>query len=412
MFAVFNLPINQATTIELVPEPYSADVTGRLTQTLYEAEGLRASVAYWTIDSLYLGSGLAPRIAQPRGFVCVDIHLPTNIDRLNALVAKGGDVRLHLKKISGNTETCPAPDMPPYLLHTKLLLFDLPGDEAELWVGSHNWTQRALEGPNLEASLVLRIKKDSPLYRQASEMLEYIHDLCTPFDPTAVEYYKQLQQSLRDDPPVRVIECEGKQIQHLENTGIAVFSDFADDIGDLPIGSPVYLLALDTDQPTAPGVLYSTRTIQTGALPAANLSAAEVRFQGHRYIQRRERRLPVLEPTLDNVRLVADMEYFAMLDIKAKLPNAVLSDPLPKKSFWQTVSQDALLTRTRHNDRLLEDITERSVERDRRLARLRIKVPAITQMQTREPDTLFQKRLLEDRKLVLRKILRSEGIDD
>ena len=85
--------------------------------------------------------------------------------------------------------------MPPHLMHAKTLLFDLDENYAELWIGSHNWTARALTGLNIEVSIVISMNTASDLYRVAQDLLNYIRDSdsSVPFDPNLVDYYKWLQ---------------------------------------------------------------------------------------------------------------------------------------------------------------------------------------------------------------------------
>jgi hypothetical protein len=61
-------------------------------------------------------------------------------------------------------------------------LFDYPEEPDELWVGSHNWTARALTGVNIEASLRVRLTSDSKLYADAANFLTEIRAHCVPFD--------------------------------------------------------------------------------------------------------------------------------------------------------------------------------------------------------------------------------------
>jgi hypothetical protein len=49
-----------------------------------------------------------------------------------------------------------------------MLLFWSKDRTAELWVGSHNWTNRAILGLNVEASLVIRVRDTAPPFRAAA----------------------------------------------------------------------------------------------------------------------------------------------------------------------------------------------------------------------------------------------------
>ncbi|OGX85083.1 hypothetical protein BEN47_15305 [Hymenobacter lapidarius] len=85
------------------------------------------------------------------------------------------------------------------MLHTKLLVFDLPGGQAELWVGSHNFTVFALGGGNREASLVLTLNRRAGLYRQAKAYLLALRQQCHRYDPNLYDQYLELQGE--DDQP-------------------------------------------------------------------------------------------------------------------------------------------------------------------------------------------------------------------
>ncbi len=66
------------------------------------------------------------------------------------MVQQGGRVHVYYEDIPTYTDRgCKEP---PALLHAKMLLFWMPDGTAELWVGSHDWTKRALLGLNVEAS--------------------------------------------------------------------------------------------------------------------------------------------------------------------------------------------------------------------------------------------------------------------
>ena len=52
-----------------------------------------------------------------------------------------------------------------------MLLFWGNDGTGELWVGSHNWTKRALLRLNVEAILVVRLKVSSQLCGEAAEYL-------------------------------------------------------------------------------------------------------------------------------------------------------------------------------------------------------------------------------------------------
>src|SRR5690606_10062285 len=119
--------------------------------------------------------------------------------------------------------------------HTKLLLFDNDDGTAEIWVGSHNWTQRALIGPNIEASVVMRVEQGSPIYDRVARMLDFIQSQCEPYRPELLEEYKKLQrQQAEGVGRVRtpVIDLQGANLLNLGDA-ITIFGAVSDDLGTL-----------------------------------------------------------------------------------------------------------------------------------------------------------------------------------
>ena len=80
-----------------------------------------------------------------------------------------------------------------------MLLFWMPDRTAELWIGSHNWTRRALVDLNVECSLIARMADSSALFHTAVEYVEKIKRICEPFELSRIEFYKQLQRKQTED---------------------------------------------------------------------------------------------------------------------------------------------------------------------------------------------------------------------
>src|SRR5688500_5235303 len=153
--------------IQLIPQWSSSRVTANLTAALSFAHHRQAGIGYWTIQDALLGPDLARTLRDDEGFAGVDLHPPTDVDALAALAAQGANLRVYYEGIP--TYTAGRRKEPPCLLHSKMLLFSAEDRTAELWVGSHNWTNRGLLGLNVEASLVVRLRDWSPLFRAATE---------------------------------------------------------------------------------------------------------------------------------------------------------------------------------------------------------------------------------------------------
>ena len=158
-------------SIKLEPDWDTPALQARFAASIGRADLLQASIAYWTIDPAVFGMALTKRILPPNGFLCVDLHRPTDIAALAAPVRNQADVRLYCEDIP--TYGADEGKEPPYLLHTKMLSFWSRNSPAELWVGSHNWTNRAIFGLNVESSLVVELR-DSSLFCEAAEYLQKI----------------------------------------------------------------------------------------------------------------------------------------------------------------------------------------------------------------------------------------------
>ncbi len=146
-------------------------------------------------------------LAHESGFLCVDLHQPTDVDALARLVAKGSNVYLYCEDITTYTDA--GQREPPYLVHTKMLLYWSEDRTAERWVGSHNWTNRAIQGLNVESSLVVKVQDSSNLLCEAAGYLGKIRQMSERFDVSKVDFYKQLQRNMSQST-TPVIELEGK----------------------------------------------------------------------------------------------------------------------------------------------------------------------------------------------------------
>jgi phosphatidylserine/phosphatidylglycerophosphate/cardiolipin synthase-like enzyme len=118
---------------------------------------------------------LARTLREETGFACVDLHPPNDVDALAAVARQGAHFRIYYDI---PTYTDAGRKKPPCLLHSKLLLFRSTDGTAELWVGSHNWTNRASLGLNLEASIVIRLRDTARLFRAANGYPAEMKQIC------------------------------------------------------------------------------------------------------------------------------------------------------------------------------------------------------------------------------------------
>ena len=191
---------------------------------------LKAVVAFWTIAADLLDPSLISLLKHEDSFVAVDVHLPTDIDVLASLAAAAANLRIYAEEIP--TLSGDGRREPPALLHAKMLLFTLKDGTSSLWVGSHNWTNRALLGLNVEASLVVTLAADSRLLAEASTYLDHARAISSAFDPSQADYYKQLQRMI----PVEtapVIELEADDGEAFGDLVIELFGTDASDLEEL-----------------------------------------------------------------------------------------------------------------------------------------------------------------------------------
>jgi hypothetical protein len=166
-----------------------------------------------------------------QGFLCVDIHLPTDIDQLYQMKKAGENIYLYLFNPNPQPGELRS-KVPPHLLHPKMLLFDYPTGHSDLWVGSHNWTARALTGVNIEASLRVNVTTASSLYISAVDFLQAIRARREPFDVNAVSYYKWLQQADQEEE-VWVLDLRGTRSAIDTERKLTVFGKTEEDYRNL-----------------------------------------------------------------------------------------------------------------------------------------------------------------------------------
>ena len=187
--------------LQLKNKNFKKSILSDLKNTIDDSFNLRMAVAFWTIDPNRVSDSLIDLLSSRDSFACVDLHQPTNVDRICDMSKLGANMYFH-----GNTiyETMkPRPDganlnLPRNLLHSKILLFDKLDGSAELWVGSHNWTEYAFSF-NIESSVKIALdirnsEKDNNLYLEAANLLYDIRKTTGKVDHNFVDIYKQMQK--------------------------------------------------------------------------------------------------------------------------------------------------------------------------------------------------------------------------
>lgn len=187
------------------------DIRKRLKESIERCVVLRGTVAFFNLDIKNI-EGLADILKHSESFLCVDIHQPTGIGRLEEFVKEGSNIYLFLYR-DGSEKKQP-------LLHTKLLLFDRKDDTAEVWIGSQNFTYSALSGFNLEATSIITTTKNSKFYEDIENYIKFIKKCCIDvgkrtcgdktegkFDTTCVDFYKKLQGSFGGSNKKVMVVC-------------------------------------------------------------------------------------------------------------------------------------------------------------------------------------------------------------
>lgn len=296
--------------VDLMPPVPHGEVVTSVRASIRDCRSMKAAVAFWCVSAQQVDSNLPKRFGGA-GFLCVDIHLPTDIDCLAGLVRAGANVYLHLK------HPMPQPRelktrVPPYLLHPKFLLFDRQDDLSELWVGSHNWTARSLTGVNIESSLRLLDVPTAAVIQQAADFLEAARALCVPFSLDDIDYYKWLQGS-DDEEQVWVLEVSGDPAVVAAAGKLSVYLDDGADFRNLTRVDSSIVVAVLNGQ--GQETLFEARIRDTGHLDRAGV-AFETRVHA---VQERNSRLTLTGPSIPNAARLAQVKYWATVALGERL---------------------------------------------------------------------------------------------
>jgi hypothetical protein len=205
-----------------------------------------------------------------------------------------------------------------------------------------------LGGLNLEATLLIQLSVQSPLYQEAFQYLQAIRRLCDPFDISQIDYYKRLQ-SMDEEEGVLSLELYGGGAGSLEKTTIAIFGDNESDLSNVRALKPVKLTAFDMEN-TAYN--YSGVILHNGPLASYSPTAAGVFLSRRRCAVRRGGRIPILTGVQEIEPWVMDTsKYFVSVQVDNLEPDVVAHD-VPA-SAWQPVNPDAspLLARLPDSER-------------------------------------------------------------
>jgi len=386
--------------IRLLPAWSPSHITDDLGAALARADFMQAGVAYWTVNPSIFGQPLAAALRRDDGFLCVDLHPPTDVDALAALVTMGARVFVYYEDIP--TYADDGRPEPPCLVHTKMLLFVNTDRTGELWVGSHNWTNRALLGLNVEASLVVRLRDSSPLFISASEYLHRIRSVAEPFDPARIQFYKDTQRRMKNgfNP---VIELEAEDAAHLVRSSATIFGTDTRDLKSIgSIRRDIHLLAHDSA--TGEEFLYAATVVQAGLLSAVSPAARGLSFSPRRYAVRYRRRLAQLKSEGPVPQTVVDnFDYFVNLQIGLRETTRVAVYPPSRSVAWDEDMSDGVSP-------LLGRLDPAAMKRLFRDREPKVRRPVIVEEQP-QPSSLKERRQLPEYPLVSKRLLLPHNLD-
>lgn len=327
--------------IKLIPGLNNPNLKLKLEELFVNCQSFRGCVAFWTIKlDFFSFKAFAKALKKPNSFFCADIQLPTNIENILEY-SKFGVEEIYLHKFRQPPSEY---TLNTNLLHSKVLLFQLNDTDAEIWIGSHNFTGYAIEGLNLEASISIRCKTNDKIYEEVSEYLEYVkRDFCFKFDPYQVDVYEKLQtrDAERTDDYIelkKVVTLVGSDMNNLDKEVIVQllslnhkeYSKFK------TINEEVYLHTLDIDNHKE--YLYKCRIEQSGKLDKS-IEKLELDFTKPRrfaYIGIGTLSLLKREVKIDK-NILAVAKYFVNIAVIYKIEKFQIFEKPQREefSFWQ-----------------------------------------------------------------------------
>ena len=197
-----------------------------------ECTSFKASVAYWTIFPDFFKNSLTNALTKQNSFVCIDLSEPTRIDAIKSFCNYGAEeFYWHKYRLR---------DLSTYkLLHSKVLLFDLPNGEAEIWIGSMNFTSPAIKGHNIESISKIQCAQGDIIYNEVLEFLLVLkNNLCFKFDPDQLPYYQMLNGET----------VQKSILKKYNGEKLKVISLFGEDILDLNSEQYIELLSVSQSE--------------------------------------------------------------------------------------------------------------------------------------------------------------------
>jgi len=326
--------------INLIPALNAPNLKIKLEGLLINCKSFIGCTAFWSINiDFFSFKAFGRALLKPNSFFCADIQLPTNIDKILEYYKYGAtEIYLHQYRQAPNEYS-----QNTNLLHSKILVFELSDTEVEIWIGSHNLTNYAISGLNLEASLSIKCTKSDKIYQDICTYLKYVRDnFCFKFDPNNVDIYKQLQtrDATKDTEGIElknVVTLIGKNMQDLQKEQIIQllslnhreFAKFKELYSEIYLHT--YDIALDKEY------LYKCSIEQAGRVGKDKLEIDFINPIRFAYIGTGT--LALLKEETKLTKEIIDIScYFVKISIAYQIPNfeIYLKPSDDSFSFWQS----------------------------------------------------------------------------
>lgn len=303
--------------IKLLPSNFWGGLKKQLIKSLTNSTRVRGCVAYWTIFPDFFPE-LSQALQKNGSYYIVDLRLPTNVDALAGFVEEGAEIYLFHPYLKTQVQ-----EGSTGLLHAKMLLLDNPKNDAELFIGSHNMTKRALNAVNIETSLKIETTTTSNIYYESDIFLETLKTgpNVIKFDLAKIAYYKRLQgidELEEDEEEVYVIRIIGERILELPDERMfQILSSNRSDIEKTRTAfrtEKIIVQAFDIE--TEKEYLFWGQIPQSGILDKDNAKSIEITFGQRRIAKRVDEAIPILE-NFDRIDkdILEQFGFFANVEI-------------------------------------------------------------------------------------------------
>ena len=361
-------------TIEFVSNDFSKrEVQSKLKTSLSETQILKGVVAFWKIDYGYFKDDLVNALKRHEdSFYCVDVSKPTNFDALLGIQKKIGSMLkfyVHTRRRGINEG----------LLHSKIIFMDKGEKGTETWVGSHNFTESALDGLNIEGSIIVTVPTeeydDNSFYMNILEHLENVKNSCNDkrFDESSYDYYTALQTADQEKwlinyfsklypqhvPPqyIRTIEIEGDNVSNLTKSTVIIIGDKQTELSEIEkYGKKIIVHAQDYNGSV---VFYKAELRARDRIDDASAKAVE--FQGLRVGKKKAN---IRSVVLEASKKIKEQDlpiggFYVHIEIKEKIfthDNLDIYRSPNFKSLWGKQYNEKEVIGSPHNDKIVSSV--------------------------------------------------------